>query len=254
MRFYCLFLLAGTVCEAFVVAPATVGSPAGSVTFHNFGIRLRQQLLSAKSQKDEQDVPRSRRTIGSRRKILSSLAVSSAILGFLASPLEVHASKDLKEEYRQGTSALQNMDTDAPVPREAYKKLPSGVIYADLRTGSGEAAKEGSRVNLQWVLRKSNGYFVDSSERNENVPFIFTVGDGTAIPGLDEAIRGAKAGGVRRILIPPSLAYVEGLEDGKPGPLPVGFGPRQQMRRVQEVRKDVPGEYVYLEVQLTRVR
>ena len=63
-----------------------------------------------------------------------------------------------------------------------------------------------------------------------------------------------KQGGTRRILIPPSLAYVEGLEDGKPGPMPAGFGPRQQMRRVQNVRKGVPGEYVFLEVQVTRVR
>ena len=104
------------------------------------------------------------------------------------------------------------------------------------------------------MLRKSNGYFVDSSERNDSVPFIFTVGDGKAIQGLDQAIRGMKVGGVRRILIPPSLAYVEGLEDGKPGPMPSGFGPRQQVRRIQTVRKDVPGEYVYLEVQLTRVQ
>lgn len=147
------------------------------------------------------------------------------------------------------------MDDASPVPREAYKKLEDGVIYADLRTGSsGEAATVGSRVNLQWVLRKSNGYFVDSSEVNNSVPFIFTIGDGNAIQGVDEGIRGMKVGGVRRLLIPPRLAYVEGLEDGKPGPLPVGFGPRQQMRRVQGVRKDVPGEYVFLEVQLTRMR
>lgn len=104
------------------------------------------------------------------------------------------------------------------------------------------------------MLRKSNGYFVDSSAVNDSVPFIFTVGDGTAIAGLDEAVRGMKIGGVRRILIPPSLAYVQGLEDGKPGPIPVGFGPRQQMRRVMTVRKDVPGEYIYLEVQLTRMK
>ena len=162
--------------------------------------------------------------------------------------------QDLKEDYRQGTAALSDMDDAAPVPREAYKKLDDGVIYADLRSGSGEAVSLGSRVNLQWVLRKSNGYFVDSSEVNNSVPFIFTIGDGNAIQGVDEGIRGMKVGGVRRLLIPPRLAYVEGLEDGKPGPLPVGFGPRQQMRRVQGVRKDVPGEYVFLEVQLTRMR
>lgn len=58
--------------------------------------------------------------------------------------------KALGEEYMQGTSALANMDSDAPIPKEAYKKLPSGVIYADLRVGSGETISEGSRVNLQW--------------------------------------------------------------------------------------------------------
>lgn len=162
--------------------------------------------------------------------------------------------QDLKEDYRQGTAALSEMDDAAPVPREAYKKLSDGVIYADLRTGTGEQAQQGSRVNLQWVLRKSNGYFVDSSERNGSMPFIFTISDGTAIQGVDEGVRGMKVGGVRRLLIPPSVAYVDGLEDGKPGPLPVGFGPRQQMRRVQNFRKDVPGEYVFLEVQLTRMR
>jgi len=182
--------------------------------------------------------------------LLSSITIMAA-----AQPASAATAKDLKEEYRQGTAALAEMDDQAPVPRDAYKKLDSGVIYADLRPGSGtETVGPGSRVNLQWVLRKSNGYFVDSSERNGSVPFIFNVGDGTAIQGLDEAVRGMKVAGVRRVLIPPSLAYVQGLEDGKPGPLPVGFGPRQQMRRVQEVRKDVPGEYVYLEVQLTRMR
>jgi hypothetical protein len=80
---------------------------------------------------------------------------------------------------------------------------------------------------IRKVLRKSNGYFVDSSQvANDGVPFIFTVGDGTAIAGVDEGVQGMSTGGVRRLLIPPSLAYVDGLEDGKPGPLPVGFGPR----------------------------
>ena len=185
-----------------------------------------------------------------RRGFLSNASFVSISLGHVPAV----SAKDLKEDYRQGTSALAEMDDSAPVPRDAYKKLASGVIFADIRQGNGNEVKSGSRVNLQWVLRRSNGYFVDSSERNDSVPFIFSVGDGTAIQGVNEGIVGMKEGGVRRILIPPSLAYVQGLEDGKPGPLPYGFGPRQQMRRVQEVRKDVPGEYVYLEVQATRVR
>jgi len=161
----------------------------------------------------------------------------------------------LPEEYRQGSAALADSDENAVVPREAYKKLPSGLVYADLRKGTGEVAEVGKKVNIQWVLRKSNGYFVDSSEVSGSVPFVFTVADKNgAIEGLDEGIRGMKSGGVRRLLIPPSMAYVGGVEDGKPGPIPVGFGPRQQIRRVMGLRKDVPGEYLYLQVQLTRVR
>lgn len=163
--------------------------------------------------------------------------------------------KSLGEEYRQGTAALADSAEAEVLPREAYNKLSSGVIYADISKGSGETVKDGSRVNLQWVLRRSNGYFVDSSAVSDSVPFIFTVGDPNgAIVGLDEGIRGMKAGGTRRILIPPRLAYVQGVDDGLPGPIPAGFGPRQQMRRVMQVRKDVPGEYIFLEVKLTKVR
>jgi FKBP-type peptidyl-prolyl cis-trans isomerase len=213
----------------------------------------------------ELDATSSRRTC-SRRNVLSS--VSSGLLGVTllsTAARPAHAkvegyappskSKALGEEYRQGTAALADMDEMAPVPREAYKKLPSGVTIADLRVGTGEEASVGKKVNVQWVLRKSNGYFVDSSEVSGGVPFIFTVGEkGGAIEGVDDGIRGMRVGGTRRLLIPVEKGYVEGLEDGKPGPLPVGFGPRQQMRRVQGLRKDVPGEYIFLEIQLTKVR
>ena len=68
------------------------------------------------------------------------------------------------------------------------------MIYADTRQGNadGQVADVNKKVNINWVLRKSNGYFVDSSEVNDAVPFIFTVGDGTAIAGVDEGIRGMK--------------------------------------------------------------
>jgi FKBP-type peptidyl-prolyl cis-trans isomerase len=168
-------------------------------------------------------------------------------------------TKSLSEEYRQGTAALGSADNteNETIPRSSYITLPSGVIYADISTGNnGESVvvKEGSTVNLQWVLRRSNGYFVDSSAVSDSVPFIFKVGSGQAIAGLDEGVRGMKVGGSRRILIPPKLAYVQGVEDGKPGPLPVGFGPKRQITRVMEVRRDVPGEYFYLEVKVTKIR
>mmetsp|Transcript_10117 Transcript_10117/g.20167 ORF Transcript_10117/g.20167 Transcript_10117/m.20167 type:complete len:239 (-) Transcript_10117:1853-2569(-) len=163
----------------------------------------------------------------SRRRILTDAMVATGgtlttIAGTAAAARPAQAlvegyappgkAKALGEEYRQGTAALADTDDMAPVPREAYKKLPSGVTYADLRVGSGEAADVGKKCNMQWVLRKSNGYFVDSSAVSGGVPFIFTVGDkGGAIAGVDEGIRGMKVGGTRRLLIPPSLAFGKSL-------------------------------------------
>mmetsp|Transcript_22848 Transcript_22848/g.40980 ORF Transcript_22848/g.40980 Transcript_22848/m.40980 type:complete len:228 (+) Transcript_22848:64-747(+) len=140
-------------------------------------------------------------------------------------------------------------------PDSGPVKLPSGVTYEDLRPGTGDVVSEGKRVNIQWVLKRSNGYYVDSSERNDGVPFIFTVGDPKgAIAGLNEGIQGMSVGGIRRIIIPPGLSYVEGVEDDKPGPVPEGFGPKQRMRRVMTLLKDVPGESILLDVKATRVQ
>ena len=154
-------------------------------------------------------------------------------------------------------AGANGMYENAPVrnDRTGPVKLSSGVSYEDLRPGTGDGVvEEGKRVNIQWVLKRSNGYLVDSSERNDGLPFIFTVGDKGAIAGLDEGIRGMRVGGIRRIIIPPELAYVDGVEDGKPGPVPSGFGPKQRIRRVMILLKDIPGESLLLDVKATRVQ
>jgi hypothetical protein len=56
------------------------------------------------------------------------------------------------------------------------------------------------------------------AEINGSLSFLWV----TALPFKDlmkASVRGITTGGVPRVLIPPSLADVKGLEDGKPGPL-----------------------------------
>ena len=149
-----------------------------------------------------------------------------------------------------------------------FEKLPSGVRFADLKLGKGEPAVEGSRISLQWVLRRSNGYFVDSSlgafasgpgggtlaifdSATQFDPFVFTIGSAAAVAGIDEGVRGMRKDGVRRIVIPVPLAFTLPL-DKSGGPLPSGYGPRRQIER--ELARQDPYNYFYYEVQCTSVR
>jgi hypothetical protein len=42
-----------------------------------------------------------------------------------------------------------------------------------MQEGTGLEVTEGSTVTLQWVIRRSNGYFVDSSATHDYDPFIY---------------------------------------------------------------------------------
>lgn len=137
-------------------------------------------------------------------------------------------------------------------PRKKVVKLESGVEYFDAVEGTGKAAEEGKTVQFQWVLRRSNGYFVDSSDNyggEGGEPFIYKVGNtAKIIPGLDEGIRGMKVGGVRKLNTPANTAFVAGVGDGQPGPMPAGFGPRRQ------ILTRIGTETWYWEIKLLKVK
>ena len=90
------------------------------------------------------------------------------------------------------------------IPTSAFSRIPGGGQRADVKVGAGGEVGEGSKVSLQWVLRRSNGYYVDGSVKmlstqsgaklvNENFDetdnFVFTVGDGAAMY-LGELVNG----------------------------------------------------------------
>ncbi len=96
-------------------------------------------------------------------------------------------------------------------------KMPSGLIYWDIRLGTGEVAKEASRVRVHYTGWLTSGKKFDSSV-DGGKPFDFVIGNGEVIKGWEEGVAGMKVGGKRQLRIPPDLAY--GAEGTPGGPIP----------------------------------
>jgi FKBP-type peptidyl-prolyl cis-trans isomerase FkpA len=92
---------------------------------------------------------------------------------------------------------------------------PSGAsVYSqvDLRVGTGADAVSGSSVTVNYA-----GWFYDATQPNQKgLEFdasavgsgtTFTLGAGTLIQGWEQGVVGMKEGGIRRLVVPPSLGY-----------------------------------------------
>ncbi|EFA80961.1 FKBP-type peptidylprolyl cis-trans isomerase [Heterostelium album PN500] len=77
--------------------------------------------------------------------------------------------------------------------------------------GCGEKkAAVGDRVSILYVGKLEDGTIFDASERHDNKPFDFIVGEGKVIPGMDRGVVGICEGETREFYIPYQLAYGEG--------------------------------------------
>ncbi|GAC1423071.1 MAG: hypothetical protein NVS4B1_14080 [Ktedonobacteraceae bacterium] len=96
-----------------------------------------------------------------------------------------------------------------PVVKQVPTKLPDGLQIIDIKTGSGVAAKAGSTVTVEYTgWLQSTGKKFDSSFDHGGQPFDVTpLGQAQIIPGWNEGLIGMKAGGTRRLIIPPTLGY-----------------------------------------------
>jgi FKBP-type peptidyl-prolyl cis-trans isomerase FkpA len=101
---------------------------------------------------------------------------------------------------------------------------PSSVVpfsQLDVRLGTGTEAANGNTLSVNYT-----GWLYDASKTDAKgvqfetsvggTPFTFTLGSGQVIKGWDQGIPGMKIGGVRRLVIPASLAY----GSSRNGPIP----------------------------------
>jgi FKBP-type peptidyl-prolyl cis-trans isomerase len=115
-----------------------------------------------------------------------------------------------------GESAPSTTKTEAPKPKVDVKPVPStspgeikttdgGVKYETLKPGTGPELKPGQKAAIHYEGKLENGEVFDSSRGKTPYPF----GQSPAIKGWEEAIPGMKLGEIRKLTIPPALAYGE---------------------------------------------
>jgi hypothetical protein len=106
----------------------------------------------------------------------------------------------------------------------------TGLQYKDLETGSGDRVVEnGNNVVVDWAGVTVGYYGRIFEARNKSRGGSFTgedkdylrlqVGDKRVIPGFNQALIGMKVGGVRRVIVPPTLGYPD-QRNGFKGYLP----------------------------------
>ena len=80
------------------------------------------------------------------------------------------------------------------------------LVSEDIKVGDGAEAVSGKKVTVHYVGTLTDGKKFDSS-RDRGPGFSFELGRGQVIKGWDQGVAGMKIGGIRKLTIPPEMAY-----------------------------------------------
>lgn len=146
-----------------------------------------------------------------------------------------------------------------------FTTTDTGLQYKDYKPGSGPNPARGDRVTLEWTgvtvgyqgryfetrNKPKGGAFADDGFLQE--PLAFVVGDGTVIPGIDEAVRGMTAGSIRRIIVPEEIGYPR---DGfrSVGPKPSTFSGERALDFVLASKSSMMDKTLMFDLKLVNVK
>ena len=88
----------------------------------------------------------------------------------------------------------------------SLQTTPSGLQYEVLQDGKGDPIGPGVIVEVHYTGWLLDGTKFDSS-KDRGVPFSFPIGQGAVIRGWDEGVAAMRVGEIRKLTIPPELAY-----------------------------------------------
>lgn len=89
-------------------------------------------------------------------------------------------------------------------------KSSTNALFGDAQVGTGATLGANQKATVYYKGWLTNGTLFDESRPGSDgklQPFMFTLGAHQVIPGWEEGVAGMKVGGVRLIIVPPSVGY-----------------------------------------------
>jgi FKBP-type peptidyl-prolyl cis-trans isomerase len=124
---------------------------------------------------------------------------------------EEPAAEALGESAAQAADAANvrpvNTADSPPTEKGETVTTKSGLKYTTVRPGTGAPAKSGQTVTVHYTGSLPDGQVFDTSRNKGGTGFSFKLGTGMVIKGWDEGVAGMKVNEVRRLTVPPDLAY-----------------------------------------------
>lgn len=144
-----------------------------------------------------------------RDRIFAGLG--AAVFLVTASAFTIAVVIDMVKQNNKPKAAVctaAGTETALPAP-EVYK--PEGAVRElekkDLTEGSGDIAMPDDCLVVKYYGTLASDGTVFDENFTKTTAFAFTLGAGSVIKGWDQGLIGMKPGGVRRLVIPASLAY-----------------------------------------------
>jgi FKBP-type peptidyl-prolyl cis-trans isomerase len=140
------------------------------------------------------------------------VAIAIGVVAFMLKKADAPASTTSHSEPVDATNTNQTQ----PMTTETQNSAGSELTMTITKAGSGQEAKDGDTLSVNYSGYLADGTKFDSSI-DRGMPFEFTLGAGMVIPGWDIGIKGMKVGESRKLVIPAKYAYGE---KGFPGVIP----------------------------------
>ncbi|CAL0304207.1 unnamed protein product [Lupinus luteus] len=192
-------LLLGSTCGKTLCFPTSKGISVNKPGF----LVLQDRKLVVKVKSSQTTECSATLNTNSRRDVLGlALGISGMFIGPLVAK---GAGLPLEEKPKLCDDTCEKELENVPMVT-----TESGLQYKDIKVGQGPTPPVGFQVAANYVAMVPSGQIFDSSLEKGQV-YIFRVGSGQVIKGLDEGLLSMKVGGKRRLYIPGPLAFPKGL-------------------------------------------